>query len=174
MLVGIEKLKPIQAHEPVATTHYVVVLYQHWLVVDPWEAFDSLVPMQQISLKGNLVQKEHAYIHPCWLAPWRRWFCLVNLKKKNLKKEGEFRFKLSWPWLVDGGGLGTQDNNEKRPRTEQEYKKCYYSETWTTRCRRLALNRNGSTIQDVLIVEVISSSTLRSTYVIWITTYDII
>ena len=43
MLVAIEKLKPIQVHEPIAITHYVVGPSLYSLVGDPREAFDSLV-----------------------------------------------------------------------------------------------------------------------------------
>ena len=46
MLVGAEILTLIPVHEPVTTTHYVVVLSLYLLVASPREAFGFLVPMQ--------------------------------------------------------------------------------------------------------------------------------
>ena len=51
---------------------------------------------------------------------------------------------LSRPRLIDGNR--TQHNNKKSTKTEQEDTNWNYPETRSTRCRRLALNRNGSTM----------------------------
>ena len=62
-------------------------------------------------------------------------------------------FRRSWlvvfhsaPWYCHGGGIRTQEEKKRRPRTEQEDKKVDCPETRSRRCRRLTLNQNDLTM----------------------------